>query len=166
MSGDDREIPTQLLPYVVYLSEAGYRPRVDDDRIIRFKVDGATHLLVSDPRDAQFFHLVLGFRSTGDLPLEDLLRRANTFNALRKVVKAVVDEEDLGVTFHFEGYLFETRLAGVLIEKSIDVLRGSPKLFFQDLRDEPAGDEDEGEEEESEDEPWSRLPGKGKWEKN
>jgi hypothetical protein len=162
MSADDREIPLQAMPYFEYLSEEGYRPEVDEDGVVHFKVDGATHLILSDSRDPAFFHLVLGFRGTDEIPLDELLHRANAFNTVRKVVKAVVDEEDLGVTFHFEGYLFEKGREGTLIEKAIDVLRGSPKLFFKELGAEdsegPGGGSDGGSQ--------GGSDGGGKWERN
>jgi hypothetical protein len=127
-----------LTKFLDLLANEGYRPKVigdGDDAFVTFKNEGTKFLVIPDPREAAFFHVVLSFEAPEE-PLEQLLVKANRINATWKTVKAVVTDHG-SVGFHFEAVLDEHTDATVLLQRAVRVLYDASREFF-DGKDEEA----------------------------
>ena len=84
----------------LFLKIKGY-PFNDFGKIIRFEANGFNFLLTHNSEDESFFKIVALFSKKGNFDgLSDLelLLKANKLNRERKVVKAIVEEEDIQLT--------------------------------------------------------------------
>ncbi|MCL2184791.1 MAG: hypothetical protein FWB86_02910 [Treponema sp.] len=75
--------------YVDFLTQEGYRPEIDRDGDIQFKVMGSNYFIIIDETDLQFFHIYTGF-SLDNLTIDEAYNLINYANRRSKVAKLSV----------------------------------------------------------------------------
>ena len=138
------EPATHLAPFVELLAEEGFRPRVEgegDEAFISFKWEGVSFLMVPDPAESRFFHLVARYELPRPLDY-DLLLAANELNAAWKVVKAVVVAAEGAIDFHFEAHLGEQGSMAPLLARALPALRSGAAHFFKEVSCDAANSDD------------------------
>lgn len=81
--------------YVNYLSEEGFRPKIDDDGDIKFKFQRESFYLFIDDNDEEYIRLALPawkFDSNDEEELRLMLATANFVNRKLKVIKITIED--------------------------------------------------------------------------
>jgi len=79
--------------YMEYLTDEGYRPEIDKDGDIFFRVMGSNYFIIIDAADTQFFQIYTGFK-LDNLKMEDAYNWANIANRRSKVAKISLSDKD------------------------------------------------------------------------
>jgi len=80
----DREALQDI--YMETLTVEGYRPEIDNDGDIQFRVLGSNYFIIIDETDLQFFQIYTGFW-LDDMTMEDAYDKVNYANRRSKVAK-------------------------------------------------------------------------------
>ena len=79
--------------YMENLAKEGYRPEVDEDGDIKFRVLGSNYFIIIDEHDLEFFQIYTGFW-LDDMTMEDAYEMINYANRRSKVAKLSLSTND------------------------------------------------------------------------
>jgi len=121
--------------YVDYLAEEGYRPTIDQDGDVVFKIEGYMYF-ISIEEDEQFFRLI--FPNFWPLESADERVRAERI-ALRvtqrmKVVKVLTT--DHGVIATVEMFVSGPESVYPVFRRCVQAIRGAVRAFSDEMREE------------------------------
>lgn len=115
-----------------YLSEEGLRPQ-EEEYGIYFRYQMLSFLIHWDEDDANFLKISLpGIFKTDENNRADALEASNVVNIERKVVKAIVFDDNVWLTA--EQLLDTTPDFGDIIPRTIGMLTGAREGFYEALR--------------------------------
>lgn len=93
-----------------YLSKEGYRPEIDEDNDVAFKVQGNTYYVDNNPDDQTLLRIYVPYIYEVNLEDEDEIDNAllacNDFTRSKKLVRAAINSGG-GVTLYADTYIGE-----------------------------------------------------------
>jgi hypothetical protein len=91
-----------------YLSREGYRPEIDEDNDVAFKVQGYTFYVDNDPKDPTLLRIYAPYIYEVDLEdendIDNALLACNDFTRNKKLVRAAINSGG-GVTLYADTYI-------------------------------------------------------------
>jgi hypothetical protein len=131
--------PTQLSPrdqLLEYLKREGFRPEIDDDGDICFKLEGGVYFLIFDPSDALYLRLLYpNFWSIDSKEeLARALHHANGVSRDIKVAKVVVNAKEDDVSCAVELFMPVVMDFELVFYRSVRVIQDAVRLFAERMR--------------------------------
>lgn len=114
-----------------YLSEEGYRPKVDEDGDIQFKAQGLTLWCTGDKDDPQYFRIIMPNIYTVEGNRTKVLEAINTVCRDRKVVKAFLVENSLWIAV--ELFASEDSNVGEYFDRLVNVVLQTREIIAHEI---------------------------------
>lgn len=140
LPGADMTLPEPVLltPYasdlLEYLSEEGFRPKLDEDADVYFKYEGATYVVIAAHGDATVFTMLLPYF----WPLDDAAERTRALEAAMHAQRSVrigrVTVLDENVSASINAYLPDDQSSRAVLLRSLDGLHYLAKAFRDHMR--------------------------------
>jgi hypothetical protein len=138
--GADMTLPEPVLPtpyatdLLEYLSEEGFRPKLDEDADVYFKYEGATYVVIANHGDATILTLLLPYF----WPLDDAAERTRALEAAMHAQKSVrigrVTLLDENVSASVNAYLPDEQSFRAVLLRSLEGLHYLAKAFRDNMR--------------------------------
>lgn len=114
-----------------WLSSEGYRPEIDGDGDLRFKVEGISFYCTKNGTDNQYFRIILPNVYTVENNRAKVLEVANKISMEYKVLKAYVIEENLWLSI--EMLIDSTPEVGDFMPRCIATLQSGLRDVISEL---------------------------------
>jgi len=117
-----------------YLAEEGYRPKIDEDGDIVFKVEGGTYFVSFDEKDPNFFSIVYPnfWEIESEEERERVLENSSEANAKCKAAKIYVVKDNTFATI--EMFMESPEQFMGVVERCISALRYGVRTFVDMMR--------------------------------
>jgi hypothetical protein len=129
--------------YMEYLTREGFRPEIDADGDIQFRILGNNYFIIIDENDLQFFQIYTGFflDSMMSIDIEEALELVNITNRRSKVAKISISNPEnsdslsdrLVVSITAELLLNEPQDFRLIFPRAISLLTNAKNLFQMQL---------------------------------
>lgn len=117
-----------------WLQNEGYRPYVDSDGDVAFKVEGYNYYVISYTDDDNYLSLLLpGIITIGDGEYAAGIIAANKICREKKVVKAYLGKNDDVVNLSIEMFLDNSPEVGNIMERSIRMLKSAKNAIVEEF---------------------------------
>ncbi len=128
--------------YQAMLADEGYRPTLDEDGDLVFKVEGETFILWSDPDDEEYVRIVTGYLLDDGTDLNRALSVASSMNYRMKAVKFTVLGGGKSAAFSMEAFYGESEHFKPFVSRVLKALKAGSDDYFAKLRSgEPLDDD-------------------------
>jgi len=123
--------------YVEHLTVEGYRPEVDADGDIQFRVLGSNYFIIVDEGDIKFFQIYTGFW-LDEMSMEDAYELVNIANRRSKVAKVSLsyspdEPERLIVSITAELLLDDPKNFAIVFSRALSLLANAKSIFQAQL---------------------------------
>ncbi|MCL2174955.1 MAG: YbjN domain-containing protein [Treponema sp.] len=123
--------------YMEHLTVEGYRPEVDPDGDIQFRVLGSNYFIIVDEGDLKFFQIYTGFW-LDEMSMEDAYELVNIANRRSKVAKVSLsyspeEPERLIVSITAELLLNSPKDFSVVFPRALSLLANAKSIFQAQL---------------------------------
>ncbi len=120
-----------------FLAEEGYRPKIDDDGDIVFKIEGGVYFISFDEKDSTYFSIV--YPNFWEIENEDehekVLDCASRTNATCKAAKVYVVKDNTFATI--ETFMESPEQFMGVLNRFVSALRFAVRTFVDHMRGEP-----------------------------
>lgn len=120
-----------------FLSEEGFRPKLDEDQDIVFKCEGRNFLCFPSEKDEKFFQLVMPFIfEVSEDNREMVLDVCNEVTRGMKVAKCVItDAEESSVWLLYETYVDDPSNLGEVFSRALSTLFTAYQEFTDNIQE-------------------------------
>jgi hypothetical protein len=129
--------------YEAMLADEGYRPKIDEDGDISFKVEGEKFVLYSSPDDESYLRIVTVFTLDDDTDPERALALTSTMNYRMKAVKFSLGPGLKTAAFSIEAFYGEPEHFRPFLGRALNMLKSGSSQFFAQLRSSDDLDEED-----------------------
>lgn len=129
----DKDLKANL--YLNYLSEEGFRPELDSDGDVQFKMEGLTYFMEVDDRDDAFFRICLPnfWGIENDVERSQVLEAADFTNAKSKVAKIFTIQSNVWASI--ELFVPEPDSFRVLFPRSMSAIQNAVRSFADKMKE-------------------------------
>jgi|GEM_PF-995004 len=117
--------------YMNYLAQEGFRPEIDSDGDIQFKVRGSNYFIIVNETDLQFFHIYTGF-SLDNMTMEETYNLINYANRRSKVAKLSLSSpssDKLNVSITAELLLNNPDNFSAIFSRALSLIDNAKNIF-------------------------------------
>ncbi|MDR2541986.1 MAG: hypothetical protein LBC80_00825 [Treponema sp.] len=125
--------------YMEYLTQEGYRPEIDEDGDIRFRVLGNNYFIIVDEKDQQFFQIYTGFwldslTLISKEEAHDLVNFANRRSKVAKIsLSSPEDTNRIIVSITAELLVNEPQDFALILPRSLSLIANAKNIFQTQL---------------------------------
>jgi hypothetical protein len=116
------------------LADEGYRPTLDEDGDLVFKVEGESYILWSDPNDEDYMRFVTMYLLDDETDANRALALASFMNYRMKAVKFTVLGGGKSAAFSIEAFYGESEHFRPFISRVLKALKAGSDEYFAKLR--------------------------------